>query len=73
MQVSNLSWADAQQSVLETDRQRDRFVEHLAGRQLVITECDLIFNSATRLDDHIVDVVINVLKNKKIIPLAEEE
>ncbi|HET6559175.1 MAG TPA: cytidylate kinase-like family protein [Prolixibacteraceae bacterium] len=73
MQVSNLSWADAQQYVLETDRQRDLFVEHLAGRPLVNTDFDLIFNYATLLDDHIVDVVINVMKNKKMIPMAEEE
>lgn len=73
MQMSNLSWADAQQYVLETDRQRDLFVEHLAGRQLVNTDFDLIFNYATLLDDHIVDVVINVMKNKRLIPMPEEE
>lgn len=73
MQVSNLSWADAQLYVLETDRQRNLFVEHLAGRPLVNTDFDLVFNYATLLDDHIVDVVINVMKNKKLIPMAEEE
>lgn len=73
MQISNLSWNDAQDYVLETDRQRNLFVEHLAGRELDNNDFDLIFNYSTMLDDHIVDVVINVLKNKRIIPTAEAE
>lgn len=73
MQISNLSWADAQAYVFEVDRQRDLFVEHVAGRQLENTDFDLIFNYATMPDDHIVDVMVNVLKNKKIIATSEEE
>jgi cytidylate kinase len=73
MQISNLSWADAQAYVFEVDRQRDLFVEHVAGRELENTDFDLIFNYATMPDDHIVDVMANVLKNKKIIATSEEE
>jgi len=73
MQISNLSWADAQEYVLEIDRQRDLFVEHVAGRELDNNDFDLIFNYSTMLDDHIVDVIVNVLKNKKIIANSEED
>lgn len=73
MQISNLSWADAQEYVLEVDRQRDLFVEHVAGRELDNNDFDLIFNYSTMVDDHIVDVIVNVLKNKKIITNSEED
>ena len=73
MQISNMSWADAQQYVLEIDRQRDLFVEHVAGRKLDNNDFDLIFNYSTMLDDHIVDVIVNVLKNKKVIVNSEED
>lgn len=73
MQISNLSWADAQEYVLEIDRQRDLFVEHVAGRKLDNNDFDLIFNYSTMLDDHIVDVIVNVLKNKKIIAYPDED
>lgn len=73
MQISNLSWADAQEYVLEVDRQRDLFVEHVAGRKLDNNDFDLIFNYSTMLDDHIVDVIVNVLKNKNIIAHSEED
>ena len=73
MQISNLSWADAQDYVLEVDRQRDLFVEHVAGRVLDNNDFDLIFNYSTINDDHIVDMIVNLLKNKKIIANSEED
>lgn len=73
MQISNLSWAEAQEYVLEIDRQRDLFVEHVAGRKLNNNDFDLIFNYSTMLDDHIVDVIVNILKNKRIIANSEED
>ncbi|MFY9150645.1 MAG: cytidylate kinase-like family protein [Prolixibacteraceae bacterium] len=73
MQISNLSWADAQEYVLEIDRQRDLFVEHVAGRKLDNNDFDLIFNYSTINDDHIVDMIVNLLKNKKIIANSEED
>lgn len=73
MQISNMSWAEAQAYVLEVDRQRDLFVEHVAGRKLDSTDFDLIFNYSTINDDYIVDVIINLLKNKKIIVNSEDD
>jgi cytidylate kinase len=73
MQISNQSWAEAQKYVIEIDRQRNTFVEQVAGRKLENTDYDLIFNYSTLLDDHIVDVIVNVLKNKKIIANSEED
>jgi len=73
MQISNMSWADAQEYVLEVDRQRNLFVEHVAGRKLDNNDFDIIFNYSTMLDDQIVDVIVNVLKNKKIIANSEED
>jgi cytidylate kinase len=73
MQISNMSWSEAQEYVIEVDRQRNLFVEHVAGRELDNNDFDLIFNYSTMLDDHIVDVIVNVLKNKKIIAISEED
>jgi len=73
MQISNLSWAEAEEYVIEIDRQRNLFVEHVAGRKLDSNDFDLIFNYSTIQDDHIVDVIVNVLKNKKIITKSEED
>ncbi|TKG95849.1 cytidylate kinase-like family protein [Puteibacter caeruleilacunae] len=67
MQISNMSKSEAREYVLNVDRERDLFVEHLAGRPLNSCDFDLIFNYSTMLDDHIVDAIVNVLKNKEII------
>lgn len=73
MQISNMSYAEAQTYVLEIDRQRDLFVKHIAGRELVNSDFDLIFNYASMLDDHILDAIISVLKNKRMIIHAEDD
>lgn len=73
MQISNMTYADAQAYVLEIDRQRELFVEHIAGRKLNNSDFDMIFNYASMLDDHIVDAIISVLKNKKMIVHSEED
>jgi cytidylate kinase len=73
MQISNMTYAEAQAYVLEIDRQRELFVEHIAGRKLNNSDFDMIFNYATMLDDHIVDAIISVLKNKKMIIHSEED
>ena len=71
MQISNMSHADAQEYVLQIDRERDLFVEHMAGRKVNNNDYDIIFNYSTLQDDHIVDAIVNVIKNKRF--LAEEE
>ncbi len=71
MQISNMSYDDAQAYVLEIDRQRDLFIEHVAGRKTNANDYDIIFNYSTMNDDYIVDAIVNVMKNKHF--LAEEE
>ena len=70
MQVSNMNYTDARDYVLEVDRKRSLFVEHIAGRKLECADFDVVFNCATMSDDMIVDSIINILKNKKIISIA---
>jgi cytidylate kinase len=67
MTISNMSYSEAQEYVLEIDRQRNLFVKHIAGRELDNNDFDVIFNYSTMSDDLIVDAIINMLKNKKII------
>ncbi len=73
MQISNMSHADAQQYVLEIDRERELFIEHVAGRKLNNNDFDIIFNYSTMQDDHIVDAIINVIKNKRFFIEDEED
>ena len=67
MQISNLSYVDARDYMINIDLQRDLFVEHVAGRKLNNTDFDVVFNYSTMLDDHIVDAIVNILKSKAII------
>jgi cytidylate kinase len=67
MQISNLSYIDARDYVINIDLQRDLFVEHVAGRKLNNTDFDVVFNYSTMLDDHIVDAIVNILKSRGII------
>ncbi len=67
MQISNMTYSEAQDYILAIDSERDLFVQHIAGRRLDNTDFDIVFNYATMLDDHIVDAILNVLKSRKII------
>lgn len=67
MQLNNLSWEEARTYVLSVDSKRDRFVESVAGRQINNNDYDVIFNYSTMPDDHIVDAIVNILKNNKMI------
>lgn len=73
MQINNMSYAEAQDYVLKMDRQRELFIEHIAGRKLNNCDFDMVFNYATMLDDHIVDAIISVLKNKRMIIHSVED
>lgn len=64
---SNMSYAEAQDYVLEIDRQRELMVEHIAGRKLDCNDFDLVFNYANFTDDQIVEAILLLLKSKKII------
>ena len=72
MQISNMSLSDAREYVIEIDRQRELFTEHIAGRKINNSDYDLIFNYSTLLDDHIVDAIVNIIKNKHFFGEEEE-
>ena len=73
MQISEMSHADAQQYVLDIDRQRDLFVEHIAGRKMNNNDYDLIFNYSTMQDDFIVDAIINIMKSKQMLTHGDSD
>lgn len=64
---SNMSFSEAQDYVLEVDRQRELMVQHIAGRKLENHDFDLIFNCATFTDDQIIDTVLNTIKCRRMI------
>jgi cytidylate kinase len=72
MQISNMSHAEAQEYVIAIDTQRELFVEHVAGRKMNNNDFDLIFNYSTLLEDHIVDAVMTVIKNKHFFEEEQE-
>lgn len=67
MRISNMSHSDAQDYVLAVDRERELLAEHIAGHKLTDNDFDLVINYSTMPDDHIVDLIINVLKSRRII------
>ncbi len=67
MKISNMAYFEAQNYIQTIDNERDLFVEHIAGRKIENSDFDIVFNYATMIDDHIVDAIVNVAKNKKII------
>lgn len=67
MQIKDLSRADAHKFITEMDSKRDTFIEKIIGRKAENNDFDVIFNYASLEDDQIVDAVINILRNKKII------
>lgn len=67
MQLKDLSWAEAEDYIVKADKKRDSFIEKIIGRKAENNDFDVIFNYASLEDDQIVDAVINILKNKKII------
>jgi len=71
MQISNMSYYDAREYVLEIDRQRELFIEHVAGRKALNTDYDIIFNYSTLSYDHIVDAIVRVVRAKHFF--EEEE
>ncbi|HPR32244.1 MAG TPA: cytidylate kinase-like family protein [Prolixibacteraceae bacterium] len=66
-QMSNLNYDAAREYVLEVDRQRDLFIEHLAGRKVDTNDFDVVFNTATLTDDQIVNAVVNLIRDKQIM------
>lgn len=67
MQIREFSQLEAAQYINNMDEKRDSFIEKMIGRKAENNDFDIIFNYASMEDDQIVDAVINILKNKKII------
>ncbi len=72
MQLKELSQAEAARYVRETDAKRDSFIEKVIGRKAHNEDFDVIFNYSAMQDDEVIDAIINILKNKKIISLYED-
>jgi cytidylate kinase len=71
-QMKNMSHLEAEEYVLKSDEKRKRFTESLLGRKYENSDFDIIFNYASLSDDQIVEVVVNILKSKKIILFGDE-
>ncbi len=71
-QMRNLSHQEAQEYVLKSDEKRCRFTESVIGRTYENSDFDIIFNYASLSDDQIVEVMVNILKSKKIISFGDE-
>ncbi|QIA07917.1 cytidylate kinase-like family protein [Draconibacterium halophilum] len=67
MQIKDMTRSEAEKYINEADIKRDAFIEKIIGRTAENEDFDVIFNYASLEDDQIVDAVINILRNKKII------
>lgn len=72
MQLRECSSAEAAQYVKEMDIKRDSFIEKVIGRKATNNDFDVVFNYASLQDDEIIDAIVNILKNKKIISRYED-
>lgn len=73
MQLRDLTWSEAENYIRSMDTKRDSFIEKIIGRKAENNDFDVIFNYASLEDDYIVDAVINILKNKKIIASPNDD
>jgi cytidylate kinase len=71
-QMKNLSRTEAEEYVLKSDEKRIRFTESVMGRKYENSDFDIIFNYASLSDDQIVEIIVNILKSKKIILFGDE-
>ncbi len=71
-QMKNMSHQEAEEYVLKSDEKRSRFTTSVIGRTYENSDFDIIFNYASLSDDQIVEVIVNILKSKKIISYGDE-
>lgn len=71
-QMKNLSHLEAEEYILKSDEKRNKFTESVIGRTYDNSDFDIIFNYASLSDDQIVEVIVNILKSKKIISFGDE-
>ncbi len=67
MQMQNMKQAAAEKYVREIDEKRDLFIRKITGEPANNEDFDVIFNYSSLEDDEIIDAIVNILKNKKII------
>ena len=67
MQIKDCSQAEAREYIDRIDKKRDSFIEKMIGRKAENNDFDIIFNYATLDDEQIIDAIISILRNKKII------
>lgn len=67
MQLKDCSQAEAAAYINDADTKRDTFIEKVIGRKAENNDFDVIFNYASLEDDEIVDAIVTILRNKKII------
>jgi cytidylate kinase len=67
MNVSSMNYADSRDYVQRVDSQRNLFVRHLAGRELLNIDYDVAYNYATLSPVQIVNNILELLKGKNII------
>ncbi len=72
MQLRDFTQAEAVKYVKEMDTKRDTFIERIIGRKATNDDFDVIFNYASLQDDEIIDAIVNILKNKKIVAHYED-
>jgi cytidylate kinase len=72
MQLREFTQAEAVEYVKQMDSKRDTFIEKIIGRKANNDDFDVIFNYASLQDDEIIDAIVNILKNKKIISRFED-
>ncbi len=71
-QVKNLSHQEAENHVQKADEKRQQFTMAFIGRTYINSDFDVVFNYASLSDDQIVDAIVNILKNKKIIAANDD-
>jgi cytidylate kinase len=71
-QMKNMSRKAAEEYVLASDEKRCRFTRSVIGRKYENSDFDIVFNYANLSDDQIVEVMVSILKSKKIISYGDE-
>jgi cytidylate kinase len=71
-QMKNMSRKAAEEYVLTSDEKRCRFTRSVIGRKYENSDFDIVFNYANLSDDQIVEVMVSILKSKKIISYGDE-
>lgn len=71
-QMKYMSRQEAEAYVMASDEKRCRFTQSVIGRKYENSDFDIIFNYASLPDDQIVEVIVSVLKSKKIISYGDE-